>query len=281
MKSKISFLVFCLIISTSCFSMLKALNTAATGMSAQEANVNNISNNIANVNTIGFKKARVEFHDLYYQTVVEAGARSSAGSQYNVGVQIGTGTKVSGVRKEFSMGNPQVTERAFDLMINGAGFFGIIGHNEELHFTRDGAFDVNAQGILVTKQGNRVFPGFTFPANVLQVNISNNGLIEAYIRGQIEPVNVGTIPVFTFVNPTGLSSAGGNLYRMTQASGQYIQNIAGQNKSGFIVQGSLESSNVSIMNEMADLIKAQRSYEMNSKIMRVADEMLQTVNNIR
>jgi len=261
--------------------MLKALNTAAAGMTAQEANVNTISNNIANVNTNGFKRDRAEFDDLLYETVVPAGGRSSNNTRYNVGVQIGTGAKVSAIRKEFSTGNPIITNNPFDLMINGDGFFGIILPSNEIRYTRDGAFNIDSLGTLVTKNGYKVFPGITVPAGTANVVIGENGSVEAYLKNVVQPINAGTIPIFLFTNPVGLKSTGGNLYQISQASGPPVQQIPGQSNAGQINQGTLESSNVSIMVEMTNLIKAQRAYEMNSKVMGVADQMLQTVNNIR
>lgn len=277
--------VFLLFIATSfsfdSFGMLKAIHTAASGMSAQETNVNTISNNIANVNTVGFKRGRTEIEDLNYETVQEAGARSSASTNYNVGTQIGSGAKVSAVRKEFTVGSPQLTNNPFDLMINGEGFFGIIMPNGELKFTRDGAFNVDAQGTMVTKQGYRVYPGFTFPPNTGSVSISEEGNVQAFTRGNPAPIEVGQLPVFTFVNPVGLKSSGMNLYQVSLSSGQAVQAIAGADNAGPIMQGALESSNVSPMTEMTDLIRAQRAYEMNSKVMGIADQMMQTINNIR
>lgn len=261
--------------------MIRALQTAASGMAAQESNVNTISNNIANVNTTGFKKARTEFDDLLYETVQEAGAKSSGSTEYNVGLQVGSGAKVSATRKIHSQGAPQMTSNPYDLMINGEGFLGVVSPNGELKFTRDGSFNVDAQGTLVTRAGQKVFPGVNVPSNVLRINIAENGLVEAFVRDSVEPMQLGKIPVFTFVNPTGLRSDGGNLMAATSGSGQAMQNEAGMNGSGFLMQGAIESSNVNVMNEMTDLIKAQRAYEMNSKVMGVADQMLQTVNNVR
>ena len=262
-------------------AMMKALSTAASGMSAQETYVSTISNNIANVNTVGFKRGRTEIDDLGYETIQEPGGRSSASTTYNVGTQIGSGARVSGVRKEFTAGSPQITNNPFDLMVNGEGFFGIVMPNGELKYTRDGSFNVDAQGVLVNKQGYKVYPGFTFPPNTASVNIAENGKVEAFIKGQTEPTNVGQIPVFTFINPVGLKSSGGNLYQVSLSSGAPIQAIAGESNAGGIMQGSLETSNVSPMTEMTDLIRAQRAYEMNSKVMGVADQMMQTINNIR
>ena len=262
-------------------AMMKALSTAASGMSAQETYVSTISNNIANVNTVGFKRGRTEIDDLGYETIQEPGARSSATTTYNVGTQVGSGARVSAVRKEFTAGSPQVTNNPFDLMINGEGFFGIIMPNGELKFTRDGSFNVDAQGALVNKQGYKVYPGFNFPPNTSSVMIAENGKADAYVKGQTEPTSVGQIPVFTFVNPVGLKSAGANLYQISLSSGQPVQGIAGESNAGPLMQGALETSNVSPMTEMTDLIRAQRAYEMNSKVMGVADQMMQTINNIR
>ncbi len=261
--------------------MIRALHTAATGMASQEANVSTISNNIANVNTTGFKKARTEFDDLLYETVQEAGARSDADTQYNVGIQVGSGSKVSATRKIHTQGSPQMTNNPYDLMVNGEGFFGIVGPNGDMKFTRDGSFNVDAQGNLVTRAGHKVFPGIVVPPNAMSINIAENGSVEAFLRNSPEPLQLGQIPVFTFVNPTGMRSEGGNLLSATQSSGQPIQGVPGTDNTGVIMQGALETANVSVMNEMTDLIKAQRAYEMNSKVMGVADQMLQTVNNIR
>lgn len=261
--------------------MIRALHTSATGMAAQESNVNTISNNIANVNTTGFKKARTEFDDLLYETVQEAGAKSSGTTEYNVGHQVGSGARVSATRKIHSQGSPQMTNNPYDLMVNGEGFMGIVTPNGELKYTRDGSFNVDAQGNLVTRAGHKVFPGVVIPPNTMRISISETGVVEAFTREAVEPIGLGQIPVFTFVNPTGLRSDGANLLAATSASGQAIQNVAGENGSGIIMQGAIEASNVNVMNEMTDLIKAQRAYEMNSKVMGVADQMLQTVNNIR
>jgi len=261
--------------------MIRALHTSANGMAAQESNVNTISNNIANVNTTGFKKSRTEFDDLLYETIQESGAKSSANTEYNVGTQVGSGAKVSATRKVYSQGSPQITNNPYDIMVNGEGFFGIASPTGELKFTRDGSFNVDAQGNLVTRAGHRVFPGINVPSGIMKINISEEGLVEAFTRESVEPLNLGQIPLFTFINPTGLRSDGGNLLVATAGSGQAIQNIAGQNGSGTLMQGAIEASNVNVMNEMTDLIKAQRAYEMNSKVMGVADQMLQTVNNIR
>ncbi|MBF0314960.1 MAG: flagellar basal-body rod protein FlgG [Oligoflexia bacterium] len=261
--------------------MLRALNTAATGMSAQESNVTTIANNIANVNTNGFKKGRTEFEDLLYQTVQEAGARSSANTNYNVGIQLGSGSKVSATRQIHTQGSSIQSNNPFDLMINGEGFFGVVLPNNEVKYTRDGSFSVDSVGSVVTRKGYKLFPGITVPPNTSSVNVTEDGKVDIYVKGQIGPQNVGTIPVFNFMNPAGLRSEGGNLYSQTASSGEAVQGMGGQENVGAIQQGALEASNVSVMNEMTDLIKAQRAYEMNAKVLGIADNMLQTVNNIR
>ncbi len=278
---KTKLLLILIPLSFQSIAMMRALHTAASGMQAQEANVSTISNNIANVNTIGFKKGRTEFDDLAYETIQEPGANSSSTSQYNVGVQVGSGAKVSAIRKEFTVGSPQITNNPFDFMINGEGFFGVQMPNGELRYTRDGSFNVDGTGTLVNKQGYKVFPTLTFPPNVASVSVSEDGKVDAFIKGQVEPSNIGQIPVFVFINPVGLKSMGGNLYQVTVASGAPTQGIAGEGNAGNLMQGTLETSNVSPMTEMTDLIRAQRAYEMNSKVMGVADQMMQTINNIR
>ena len=260
--------------------MIRALNTSATGMSAQEQQLNTISNNIANSNTTGYKAQRTEFEDLMYETVNEAGGRSSNDTEYTVGHQVGSGTKVSATRRQHTMGSPQITGNTYDMMIMGDGFFGIQVGNETM-YTRDGSFDVDAQGILKTRSGHPLVPGITVPPNTINLNVAENGIVQAFVKGQSEPIELGQIPIFTFVNPTGLSDKGGNLAARTNASGAPIQRIAGEDNAGVISQGTLESSNVSVMNEMTSMIKAQRAYESNAKVMKVADEMLGTINQIR
>jgi flagellar basal-body rod protein FlgG len=261
--------------------VLRALNTAATGMSAQEQNVNTISNNIANANTTGFKKSRAEFSDLLYETIEEAGDKTSTETEKSVGHQVGSGAKLAGTRKQFEQGSTVVTQNPYDLMINGDGFFGVMTEGGQVKYTRNGAFNVDAEGNLVTKDGGKVFPGIVVPPNTLHLNVGQNGQVEAFTQGNPEPQVIGNIPIFTFVNQTGLRSEGGNLYGVTKGSGQALQQIPGQENAGLIQQGMLEASNVQVMTEMTNLIKAQRAYEMNSKVLTIADQMLQTVNNVR
>ena len=212
---------------------------AKTGLDAQQTRMNVISNNLANVNTSGFKRDRAVFEDLLYQNVRQAGGQTGTNTQAPTGLMLGTGVRVVATEKLHSQGN------------------------------------------MVTRAGHKVFPGIVVPPNIMKISISENGNVEAFTRESVEPINLGQVPIFTFVNPVGLRSEGGNLMGATAGSGQAMQNIPGQNGSGMLMQGAIETSNVNVMNEMTDLIKAQRAYEMNSKVMGVADQMLQTVNNIR
>lgn len=261
--------------------MIRALNTAATGMQSQDSMVNNIANNIANVNTNGFKGSRTEFEDLLYDTVKEAGEQTSGTATHTVGHQVGSGSRVVATRKEFTQGPTQVTSNPYDLSIQGEGFFGIVGPNEERFYTRDGSFTVSASGEIQTKSGHKLYPGFNVPQNTTHLNVAENGNVEAYVKDQVEPIGLGKLPVFSFVNSAGLKSIGGNLYAQTVGSGDPQEQEAGRGPAGSIMQGSLEGSNVNIMSEMTNLIKAQRAYEMNSKVMGVADQMLQTINNVK
>ena len=213
------FLILSLLVGSS-FGMMKALNTAATGMASQEMNVNTISNNVANLNTTAYKKQRAEMEDLLYETVTEAGARSAENTRYNVGLQVGSGSKVSAVRKEFTQGAPKITNNPFDLMINGDGFFGVSMPNGQIMYTRDGSFNVDSTGTLVEKHGHAIVPGITLPPGVKSVNITENGSVEVYLNNQVEPSIVGQIPVFTFPNQVGLKSYGGNLlFKLIQLFG--------------------------------------------------------------
>ena len=257
------------------------MHIAATGMKVQEVTVNNISHNIANLGTTAFKRSRAESADLLYTTYREPGARSSSTTFYNVGLQVGSGAKVTGTRKDFVEGVGKVTNNPFDLMIKGEGFFGLVMPNGEIRYTRNGAFNLDEEGRLASHKGYLLYPGFSFPPNILSIDISEDGMINSYVKGDDAPVNAGQIPLFTFTNQVGLKSLGGGLYQTTPASGAALEGFPGIDKAGSLEQGSLESSNVSIMNEMTGLITAQRAYEMNSKVMKTVDDMLGMINNIR
>lgn len=261
--------------------MLRSLNTAATGMAAQQTNMDVSANNIANVSTVGFKKARAEFEDLMYQTVVEPGAATGAASISPTGVQVGSGVRTSGVNKDFAQGATLMTNNAFDVEIKGAGFFPMQMQNGQIGYTRDGAFKKGPDGRLQDKNGNVLQPEIAVPPNATGVTISSSGKVEITIDGQALPQNIGQLQLVGFVNPAGLKSLGGNMFVPTAASGLPQQGQPGQAGLGLVAQGQLETSNVNIVDEMVGMITTQRAYETNSKVIQASDQMLQAINNMR
>ena len=260
--------------------MLRALYTAATGMQAQQINIDTIANNIANVNTTGFKQGRAEFQDLLYQNMRSAGTASSSASTYPVGLQLGMGTRPVATAKLYSQGDFQQTGNPLDLVIQGQGFFQIHLPTGETAYTRDGTFHLNAQGSLVTADGNAIEPQITIPPGAQNIVIGSDGTVSVTLAGQQAAQQVGTIQLATFQNAGGLNPVGGNLFMATTASGQAITATPGQNGLGTINQGFLEQSNVDIVKEMVNMIVAQRAYEVNSKAIKVADDMLSQINNL-
>lgn len=261
--------------------MFKSLNTAATGMKAQQTNMDVIANNLANVSTMGFKKARAEFEDLLYDNVKEPGAATGANSTSPTGVQVGLGTKTSAVEKDFTQGSTKVTNAPFDLEVNGTGFFPVMQQNGQVAYTRDGAFKKGHDGRLQDKNGNLLQPEITIPANAQGVEIGPTGVVQVLFQDNTQPQNIGQVQLVSFVNPAGLKSIGGNLFVPSPSSGVPQQGTPGQNGLGTISQGQLETSNVNIVDEMVNMISAQRSYETNSKVVQAADQMLQSTNNLR
>lgn len=259
--------------------MIKALNTAATGMKAQQDNMDTISNNLANVNTTGFKKSRAEFEDLLYQTQREPGQAAGLNSISPTGVQTGLGVRTSAVQKSFEVGSAVQTRNPLDLMIEGAGFFQVLTPDGQIAYTRDGQFRKNAQGQVVDKNGNQLQPGVTIPPEASGIEVSASGEFKVQINGT--PQTLAQLDIVNFVNPTGLKSLGRNLYASTPASGQPIVLRPGLQGAGFLSQGAVESSNVNIADELVEMIRAQRSFETNSKAIQAADQMLQSVNNLR
>lgn len=261
--------------------MLKSLNTAATGMSAQQSNMDVIANNIANVSTNGFKKSRAEFEDLLYHTSKEPGTATGMNSYSPNGVQTGLGVKTAAVQKDFDSGNANITKNTFDIMIEGSGFFQVQTPDGQMAYTRDGAFRKNAEGRLVDKNGNFLQPEVTIPPDVKGVEIASDGAVRT-IQGLNEaPQQVGQIDIANFVNPAGLKALGKNLFSQTPASGQPITSRPGLNGTGYLAQGQIETSNVNIVDEMVNMITAQRAYETNSKVLQASDQMLQSINNMR
>lgn len=261
--------------------MLKSLNTAATGMAAQQSNMDVIANNIANVSTAGFKKSRAEFEDLMYQTQKDPGASTGANSYSPNGVQTGLGVRTASVQKDFTTGSAMQTKNPLDLQIEGSGFFQVLTPDGEVAYTRDGSFKKDPSGKIVDKNGNSLQPEITIPPTANAVEISPSGEVTIATGNNQTPQNVGQIDLVNFVNPAGLKAMGRNLFTQTPASGQPINTRPGLNGSGFLAQGQLEASNVNIVDEMVNMITAQRAYETNSKVIQASDQMLQSINNMR
>jgi flagellar basal-body rod protein FlgG len=261
---------------------MRSLDIAATGMLAQQTNVDVISNNIANMSTTGFKRQNVAFMDMMYQNIVRPGATSSdVGTIMPSGLQIGLGTRVGGVYRMHQQGALQITDNPFDLAITGDGFFQVQLPNGDTAYTRDGTFSVNQDGELVTQQGFVVEPGIVVPDDAVDVTINASGEVFASIQGQVNLSNLGQIQLATFVNETGLESIGNNTYLETEASGTPTTGNPAEDNFGDIQQGALENSNVNVVEEITDLIEAQRAYEMNSKVITTSDEMMGTVTQLR
>ncbi|MGE0763559.1 MAG: flagellar basal-body rod protein FlgG [Bdellovibrionales bacterium] len=261
--------------------MIKSLNTAATGMKAQQTNMDVIANNLANVSTTGFKKARAEFEDLMYQTEKEPGAATGNNATTPTGVQVGLGVKTSAVQKDFEQGSTKITKNALDMEINGSGFFPVQQPNGQIAYTRDGAFKKGADGRLQDRNGNLLQPEIVIPPNATGVEISGNGQVSILVDLNTVPQNIGQIQLVNFVNPAGLKSIGSNLFLPSNSSGLPQQGTPGDNGMGSLSQGQLETSNVNIVDEMVNMITAQRSYETNSKVIQASDQMLQAINALR
>lgn len=260
--------------------MIRALWTAASGMQAQQLNVDVVANNIANVNTTGFKKSRADFQDLIYQNLKSIGAPSTNSTQAS-GIQIGLGTRTAAVTKNFSTGTINQTGNDLDIAIEGEGFFQIQQPDGSTAYSRAGSFKQDSQGRVVNSDGYPLLPEVVIPSNATKVNIGNDGTVSVQQAGQNAPTNVGNIQLATFSNPAGLSSLGRNLYQPTDSSGEATTGTPGQNGIGTMSQGYLEMSNVSVVEEMVNMIIGQRAYEVNSKAVQAADEMLQQANNLR
>jgi len=258
--------------------MLRAFSTAATGMDAQQMMVDVIANNLANVNTNGYKRTQVNFQDLLYIKMQEAGREISAGITAPSGLEVGSGVKTASTTKNFMVGELQKTGNSLDCAIQGDGFFQVLLPNGEYRYTRDGAFQKNAEGEIVTASGYPLSPGFSIPDEALSVDISLDGTVSVQTPSGIQVV--GTLELYRFPNNAGLSSDGGNLYQETEASGTAVSGNPGENGYGTILSSYLEKSNVQMVNELVNLITAQRAYEINSRCIRVGDEMLREMNQL-
>jgi flagellar basal-body rod protein FlgG len=261
--------------------MIRALYTSATGMNAQETNIDVISNNLANVNTTGFKKSRADFQDLMYQYVVEPGAPTSQSTMNPSGIQVGLGVKTAAVQKVFTQGDLVSTGNQLDIAIEGDGFFQVTRPDGTLAYTRSGALQLNQNGELVTSDGYLVAPGITLPNDSQGITIGKDGVVSVKQPGVAVPAQVGQITAVRFPNNAGLRAMGYNLYEETQASGAPVQGIFSQLGFGAISQGSLESSNVSVVEQVVSMITAQRAYEASSKGITTADEMLSQAINLK
>ena len=259
--------------------MTQALWIAKTGLDAQQTRMAVVSNNLANVNTTGFKQDRAVFEDLLYQNVRQSGGQSSQDTMLPSGLNLGTGVRVVATEKLFTQGSMLQTGNALDVAIKGRGFFQILKPDGDLAYTRDGTFQSNDQGELVTSSGYIVQPGITIPDGAQSISIGVDGTVSVRLAGSAAPTQVGTLETVDFINPVGLQPIGENLFIETAASGTAQPGTPGLNGLGSLVQGSLESSNVNVVSELVNMIETQRAYEMNSKAISTNDQMMQYLNN--
>jgi flagellar basal-body rod protein FlgG len=257
--------------------MHAALWVSKTGLSAQDTQLRTISNNLANVSTVGFKKERAIFQDLLYQQVRQPGAQSSLNTQLPSGLQLGTGVRTVATQKMHTEGTPQITDQPLDMAIDGRGFFQIQMPDGTLGYTRNGQFQVNGEGQVVTANGFLLEPEIQIPENAQSVSLSRDGIVAVKLPGEALEQEVGQITVADFVNPTGLQARGGNLFSETAASGAPIVGVPGDDGIGTTEQGMLEGSNVNAVEELVNMISTQRAYEMNSKVVSTADSMLRNL----
>jgi len=258
--------------------MNPGLRAAASGMAAQQLRVDTIANNLANVNTTGFKKSRVCFEDVLYQTLEGTRIVNYRGSETVGPMQVGRGVRTAAILRDHSQGTTQETGRPLDLAVNGEGFFQVERPDGSIAYTRDGTFTISDTGSIVTTGGYTLVPGITVPPEATQIGISATGIVSALVANNTDPVQLGQIELARFVNPSGLESLGENLYAQTAASGQPMTGHGQEDGFGSVLQGTLETSNVEVVEEMVDMIAAQRAYEVNSKAIQAADQMIQDAN---
>lgn len=259
--------------------MNRALWIAKTGLDAQQTRMSVTANNLANVNTTGFKRDRAVFEDLLYQNVRQAGAQSSQDTQLPSGLSIGTGVRTVATEKLFTQGNLAQTGNSLDMAVQGRGFFEILLPDGTLGYTRDGSFQLDSEGQIVNSSGYVLQPGITIPSNVQSITIGVDGTVSVSVAGEATPQQLGNIQLVDFINPTGLQARGENLFAETAASGAPQPGTPGLDGRGTIAQGSVETSNVNVVEELVNMIETQRAYEINSKAISATDEMLQYVNN--
>ncbi len=260
--------------------MIRSLFTASTGMQAQDLNVSVIANNLANVSTTGFKRSRPDFQDLFYQQLRLVGTLSPNGNQVPTGSQLGLGVKTSAIQKIFLQGDFVQTQNDLDLAIQGDGFFQITLPNGNLGYTRSGTFKLDNTGQVVTSDGLLLNPAITIPPNAIDISVDTQGTVSVTQAGTPQPSILGTIQIATFQNPAGLQAQGANLFVESGASGPPVVGNPGIDNRGTLQQGFLEQSNVSVVEELVQLITAQRAYEVNSRTVQTADQLLQIANNL-
>lgn len=258
---------------------MRSLNIAATGLAAQQLHVDTISHNLANMTTTGYKAERPEFQDLLYQDLRRVGANSTdQGTVIPTGVQIGLGVKNSAISRQVGQGTLQATENPLDIAMQGKGYFQIELPDGSIAYTRDGAFKLSPDGIIVTRDGYVVQPAITVPDDATDISINSSGQVEVILQGQVEPQQLGQLEIATFINPPGLKAIGDNLFLESEASGDPTLGNPGEEGFGTMLQGYLENSNVDPVSEITQLIVAQRAYEMNTKVITASDQMLQALN---
>ncbi|MES2743753.1 MAG: flagellar basal-body rod protein FlgG [Pseudomonadota bacterium] len=260
--------------------MIRSLWIAKTGLEAQQTQMDVIAHNLANVSTTGFKKSRAIFEDLLYQNVRQPGAQSSQQTQLPSGLQIGTGVRTVAVERIHTQGNPQSSGNSKDVMVNGAGYFPVLLPDGTTAYTRDGSFQTDSNGQLVTSEGFVIQPAITVPANALTLAVARDGTVSVTLPNQTASSQIGSLQLTTFINPAGLESKGENLYVETGASGAAQTNTPGTNGSGILLQGYIETSNVNVAEELVNMIQTQRAYEINSKAITTSDQMLQRLTQL-
>ncbi|MCE9593695.1 MAG: flagellar basal-body rod protein FlgG [Planctomycetes bacterium] len=260
--------------------MMRALMTAASGMKAQQMQVDTIANNIANVNTVAFKKNELAFRDMFYQTFREPGAPTGQQRMTPTGLQVGSGAEIASSLKIFHQGEVQPTSAPYDMAIVGQGFFRVLLGSGDFRYTRDGSFRPDGNGTLVTAEGYQLDPPVRIPSDAIEVTVSEDGTVSVRKSEGGASESISNISLYRFANPTGLKAVGGNLYSETESSGKAQQQSPGSTGTGIIKQSAIERANVSVVDELVGLIMAQRNYEVNSRAIKVSDEMLQQVNNL-
>jgi flagellar basal-body rod protein FlgG len=260
--------------------MLRAMYTAASGMEAQQLNIDTIAHNLANINTSGFKLRKAQFEDLLYQNIRQAGASNTATTEIPVGLQVGLGTRPIATNIIFTQGDFSATNNQLDIVIQGQGFFQIKQPNGQIAYTRNGSLHMNKDGNVVTSAGDLLDPQITIPQDQIGINVGTDGTVQVQQAGQAQPQTVGRIELALFQNPSGLENIGSSLFVPTQSSGDAVTGTPGENGLGTLLPGYVEQSNVSVVEEMVNMIISQRAYEANSKVIRTADEMFTQANNV-